>query len=199
MRNLKDLQIKRGDIYYVDFGETKGSEQGGIRPCVIIQNDIGNKFSPTVIVNCITSQIAKAKLPTHVEISSKSGLKKDSIVLCEQVKTIDKTRLIKYIGRVDGAIMNKIDIANGVSIGLEKPKNNIIRIIENKLKQIEENEIVIANMTMNGFKNEEIISHFVKGREIGLKDLEVFCKENNIDYRRYYKPYNCRVESRLAV
>lgn len=199
MRNLKDLQIKRGDVYYVDFGETTGSEQGGIRPCIIIQNDIGNKFSPTVIVNCITSQMTKAKLPTHVEISSKFGLKKDSIVLCEQVKTIDKKRLIKYIGRVNEAIMSKIDLANGVSIGLEKPKSNVIRIIENKLKQIEENEIVIANMTMSGFKNEEIINHFIKGREIGLKDLEMFCKENNIDYRRYYKPYNCRVESRLAV
>ena len=99
--------VKRGDIFYADLSPVIGSEQGGIRPVIVIQNDVGNKYSPTVIVAAITSQINKAKLPTHVEISSEEyGLNKDSVVLLEQIRTVDKKRLKEKIG-----CMTKDDIA----------------------------------------------------------------------------------------
>ena len=112
--------VKRGDIFYADLSPVVGSEQGGIRPVIIIQNDIGNKYSPTVIVAAITSQINKAKLPTHVEISSEEyGLNKDSVVLLEQIRTLDKRRLKEKIGHMTDNDMGKVDNALKVSIGLE--------------------------------------------------------------------------------
>ena len=115
------MQIRRGDMYYADLSPVVGSEQGGIRPVVIIQNDMGNKYSPTVITAAITSKLEKTKLPTHIEITSQdAGLKVDSVVLAEQVRTIDKSRLKEKIGHIeDKALMNQIDGALGLSIGLE--------------------------------------------------------------------------------
>ena len=114
-----DSSIKRGDIYYADLSPVVGSEQGGVRPVLIVQNDIGNKHSPTVIAAAITSQINKARLPTHIELSAQSyGLSKDSVVLLEQIRTIDKKRLKERMGRVDDGVMNKIDDAIAVSFGL---------------------------------------------------------------------------------
>ena len=112
--------IKRGDMYYADLSPVVGSEQGGIRPVLIIQNDTGNKYSPTVIAAAITSQMNKTKLPTHIEIGSDGfGLKSDSVVLTEQIRTIDKSRLKEKIGHIDdNVIMNKINNALGVSFGL---------------------------------------------------------------------------------
>ena len=114
------MVIKRGDIFYADLRPVVGSEQGGIRPVLIIQNDIGNKHSPTVIAAAITSQTGKNKLPTHIEIGAQnSGLKADSIVLTEQIRTIDKSRLKEKIGHIDdGIVMDKINNALGVSFGL---------------------------------------------------------------------------------
>lgn len=114
------MVVKRGDMFYADLSPVVGSEQGGIRPVIIIQNDIGNKHSPTVIAAAITSQTGKAKLPTHIEIGSgDSGLKADSIVLTEQIRTIDKSRLKEKIGHInDDVVMNKINNALGVSFGL---------------------------------------------------------------------------------
>ena len=110
--------VKRGDIFYADLSPVIGSEQGGIRPVIIIQNDIGNKYSPTVIVAAITSQINKAKLPTHVEISSEEyGLNKDSVVLLEQVRTLDKKRLKEKIGHMTDNDMENVDKALLISIG----------------------------------------------------------------------------------
>ena len=98
---MATMVVKRGDIFYADLSPVIGSEQGGIRPVIIIQNDIGNKYSPTVIVSAITSQINKAKLPTHVEISSvEYGLNRDSVVLLEQIRTLDKKRLKEKIGHI---------------------------------------------------------------------------------------------------
>ena len=95
--------VKRGDVFYADLSPVVGSEQGGVRPVLVVQNDIGNKYSPTIIVAAITSQINKAKLPTHVEISAPEyGLPRDSVVLMEQVRTIDKKRLREKIGRLNG-------------------------------------------------------------------------------------------------
>lgn len=111
--------VKRGDIFYADLSPVIGSEQGGIRPVLVIQNDVGNKYSPTIIIAAITSQINKAKLPTHVEIQGQEyGLPKDSVVLLEQVRTIDKKRLREKIGRFDNNMMLYVDDALKISIGL---------------------------------------------------------------------------------
>ena len=111
--------IKRGDIYYADLSPVIGSEQGGVRPVLIIQNDIGNKFSPTVIAAAITSQVNKTKLPTHIELDSDHvGLSKDSVVLLEQVRTIDKRRLKEKMGHLDNGVMNQVNNALNISFGL---------------------------------------------------------------------------------
>lgn len=111
--------VKRGDLYYADLSPVIGSEQGGVRPVIVIQNDIGNRYSPTIIVAAVTSQINKAKLPTHIEIEAyRYGLTKDSVVLLEQVRTIDKKRLKEKIGRFDDEVMKKIDEALKTSLGL---------------------------------------------------------------------------------
>ena len=114
------MQIKRGDMFYADLSPVVGSEQGGIRPVLIIQNDLGNKYSPTVIAAAITSQTCKNKLPTHIEInSSLCGLKSNSVVLAEQIRTIDKSRLKERIGHIDDEkIINQGNNALGVSFGL---------------------------------------------------------------------------------
>ncbi len=114
MENL----IKRGEIYYADLSPVVGSEQGGVRPVLIIQNDVGNKFSPTVIVAAITSQLSKAKIPTHVELSAREyKLPKDSVVLLEQIRTIDKRRLKEKISALDNQKMRAINLAILVSLG----------------------------------------------------------------------------------
>ena len=111
--------VKRGDIYYADLSPVVGSEQGGMRPVLIVQNDTGNKHSPTVIAAAITSQIGKARLPTHIELEARSfGLTRDSVVLLEQIRTIDKRRLRERMGRVNEELMNKVDDAIAVSFGL---------------------------------------------------------------------------------
>lgn len=113
--------VKRGDIYYADLSPVIGSEQGGIRPVIIIQNDIGNKYSPTIIVAAITSQINKAKLPTHVEISSEEyGLSRDSVVLLEQIRTIDKRRLKEKIGHMSDEDIKKVNSALYISLGIKE-------------------------------------------------------------------------------
>jgi len=111
--------VKRGDIFYADLSPVVGSEQGGIRPVLVIQNDIGNKYSPTIICAAITSQINKAKLPTHIEVkSSDEKLVKRSVVLLEQIRTIDKERLREKIGRLDNSDMEKVGQAILISFGL---------------------------------------------------------------------------------
>ncbi len=113
------MSIKRGDIYYADLSPVVGSEQGGVRPVLIVQNDVGNRYSPTVIAAAITSQHDKASLPTHIKVNAvSSGLAKDSIVLLEQVRTIDKKRLKEKMGTLDNRSMGEIDMALSVSFGL---------------------------------------------------------------------------------
>ena len=113
--------IRRGDVYYADLRPVVGSEQGGVRPVLIIQNDVGNKHSPTVICAAITSRMNKAKLPTHVEISSvEYGLNRDSVVLLEQIRTLDKKRLKEKIGHMTDVDMKKVDKALLISLNLDK-------------------------------------------------------------------------------
>lgn len=110
--------IKRGELYYADLSPVVGSEQGGVRPVLILQNDVGNKYSPTVIVAAITSQINKAKLPTHIELSAKEYyLPKDSVILLEQIRTIDKTRLQQKLGQLTDELMQKVNEAMLISLG----------------------------------------------------------------------------------
>ena len=114
-----DTNVKRGDIFYADLSPVVGSEQGGTRPVLIVQNDTGNRHSPTVIAAAITSQTGKARLPTHINLTgSNYGLSKDSVVLLEQIRTIDKRRLREHMGRLDDALMNQVDNAIAVSFGL---------------------------------------------------------------------------------
>jgi len=114
-----DMSVRRGDIYFADLSPVVGSEQGGIRPVLIVQNNVGNRHSPTVIAAAITSQINKARLPTHIELSGQSfGLTRDSVVLLEQIRTIDKRRLLERMGKLDEGVMNRVDEALAVSFGL---------------------------------------------------------------------------------
>lgn len=119
LRSVNDVVVKRGDIFYGDLSPVIGSEQGGVRPVLVVQNDIGNKYSPTVIVAAITSQINKAKLPTHIELTADSyGITKDSVILMEQIRTIDKKRLKEKIGHLSDELMQQVDMALQVSFGL---------------------------------------------------------------------------------
>ena len=114
-------RVKRGEIYYADLSPVVGSEQGGVRPVLIVQNNVGNKYSPTVIAAAITSQINKAKMPTHIEINAEDyGLTKDSVILLEQVRTIDKKRLRERIGHLNEGLMDKVNDAIEISFGLEE-------------------------------------------------------------------------------
>ena len=112
------MKVKRGDIFYADLSPVVGSEQGGVRPVLVVQNDIGNKYSPTVIIAAITSQMNKVKLPTHVEVSAEFGLPKNSVVLLEQIRTIDKKRLREKVGFTDEFFMKKVDEALLKSLGV---------------------------------------------------------------------------------
>ena len=119
--------IKRGEIYYADLSPVVGSEQGGIRPILIVQNDTGNKYSPTIIAAAITSKINKAKLPTHIELSANEyGLIKDSVILLEQIRTLDKKRLKERIGELSPVTMSKVNTALLISLGVgEYPSANL--------------------------------------------------------------------------
>ena len=113
------MNIRRGDIYYADLSPVVGSEQGGLRPVLIVQNDIGNRYSPTVIAAAITSRMTKAKLPTHIDVTGNDvGLAKDSVILLEQIRTIDKTRLKEKMGHLSDTVMTDVNNAISVSFGL---------------------------------------------------------------------------------
>lgn len=115
-----EQNVRRGDIFYADLSPVIGSEQGGVRPVLIVQNDTGNRHSPTVIAAAITSQIGKARLPTHISLAAlKCGLPKDSVILLEQVRTLDKKRLREHMGRLDEGMMQQVNSAIAVSFGLD--------------------------------------------------------------------------------
>ncbi|MGF7184279.1 mRNA interferase MazF [Desulfitispora alkaliphila] len=113
------MLIKRGDVFYAQLNPVVGSEQGGLRPVLIVQNNIGNQYSPTTIVSAITSQISKAKLPTHIELKAhESGLEKDSVILTEQIRTIDKSRLTEKITTLNEETIKRVDKALEISLGV---------------------------------------------------------------------------------
>lgn len=115
------MTIKRGELYYADLSPVVGSEQGGVRPVLVVQNDVGNKYSPTIIAAAVTSKINKAKLPTHIELPlGDFGLQKDSVILLEQIRTLDKRRLKERIGELPEVTMSKVDKAILISLGFVK-------------------------------------------------------------------------------
>lgn len=121
------MNIKRGDIYYADLSPVVGSEQGGLRPVLIIQNDMGNRYSPTVIAAAITSRMSKNKLPTHIDVyAERVGLQKDSVILLEQVRTIDKRRLKEKMGHLDDEVMDRVNTAIVISFGLGDSREDAI-------------------------------------------------------------------------
>ena len=123
------MNIKRGDIYYADLSPVVGSEQGGLRPVLIVQNDVGNRYSPTVIAAAITSRMGKTRLPTHIDIyASEVGLAKDSVILLEQVRTLDKRRLREKMGHLDNGVMERVNTAISVSLGLIPESERAARV-----------------------------------------------------------------------
>ena len=124
--------IKRGELYYADLSPVIGSEQGGVRPVLVVQNDVGNKYSPTVIAAAVTSKLTKARLPTHIELSARTyGLVKDSVVLLEQIRTIDKRRLKERIGLLSPQVMARVDDALLISLGFSSAPNiNPVRLVK---------------------------------------------------------------------
>ena len=188
-------QYKRGNVYWVDFGITDGSEQGGVRPAVIIQNDIGNKYSPTVIVCPISSEIKKKELPTHVYLSEYKmyGLTKPSQVITEQIRTIDKTKVGDHIGYIDETAMLKVNKALEVSVQIGK--GNIVyepREIKSIKIKVEKIKILDSFLVESFFtgkeRNMKAIEELIQEREDRLKDLERFAGNYNIDYKKYYNP-----------
>ena len=177
----------RGQVYYADLGEVnekeRNSEQRGIRPVMIIQNDIGNKYSPTVIVAAISSKIFKKKLPTQVLLDSDYiGLSQESFIMLEQVRTLDKSKLLGYIGKVSESDMDKIDLAALVSLEL---KDKVI--IEEKARDIEQLDNVLYVAIKTGVQSPEFIENFKRERAMAIQDLENYCAKRGLDYRSYYK------------
>ena len=121
----KVMNVKRGEWYYADLSPVVGSEQGGIRPVLVVQNDVGNKYSPTIIAAAVTSKINKAKLPTHIELPSAYGLAKDSVILLEQIRTLDKRRLKERIGELPPATMVRVNRAILISLGFPVNSENV--------------------------------------------------------------------------
>ena len=138
------MNIKRGDIFYADLSPVVGSEQGGLRPVLIVQNDVGNKYSPTVIAAAITSQMTKTRLPTHIDVYAENfGLSRDSVILLEQIRTIDKRRLREKMGHIDDGLMQKVNDAISVSFGLGATSQTDVDDATTASSEIESGEVII--------------------------------------------------------
>lgn len=191
----QNINIVRGGIYYANVDGNIGSEQGGIRPVVVIQNQVGNVHSPTTIVAMLTSQQSKAKLPTHVEIKG-CGLEKDSVVLLEQVRTLDKIRIISFVGNVDELTMKKIDKARDISMGELKRKQPIDYLSKWAKKEIMtalENVYLYEDALRNARQdNISFRTVCLKEIEMYMNDFKYLCDKNKINYKELYKDYKAR-------
>ncbi len=191
--NVKKF-IRRGDIVLCDLGVGEGSEQNGIRPCVVIQNDLGNKYSPTIIIATITSSTTKAKLPTHIEVDEKCGLDKKSVILCEQLRTIDKSRVIKYIGSVTRFIREKINDALITSLEIFKAGELKVR---DKVTMLKTKESMILELINEGVA-EKFIYRIVEQYKEELAELKDICEKNRLYFDNYYKA-NYDMEKLLGI
>ena len=181
-----DKIVKRGQIYWVDFGTDNiiGSEQRNKRPAIVISNDLGNKYSPVVSIAIITSQLTKAKLPTHIEIETtkENGLTKKSIILTEQIKTIDKQRLIDCIGYVNSYDMLKVDKAIEISLGLQKIPNKVEQqalFLSEEIKKIDNAIEVVSSMGNS-------VSKLTQKRALLIGKLSNYCLNNKLLFEQYY-------------
>lgn len=185
-------EVKRGDIFFAEL-DGKGSEQEGIRPVIILQNDIGNKYSPTTIVAVGTTQIDnKAKLPTHVEVYG-YGLPKKTKFMLEQIRTIDKLRLKQRVGNLDEFMMIKIDRAKEISLSNKKTEEQ--KVIDYKVKYIRGLDNLIELWISSGKSIEDIVE-FTTERSSKIKELERFCNNLNLNYKDYYIPESINKISR---
>ena len=190
---METRNILRGQIYWCDFGSEKiQGVQSGIRPAIILSNNVGNKFSPTIIVSAITSRIEKSnKVPTHLRINN-CGLKTESVDLLEHVYTINKNKLGNYIGCIDEVNLKRIDKIIGVSMGevrpIDKLKNDLREEIERQLKDIYAYEDVIRTT-----KNNIIVNELLKERESLLIELDKYCSDNGYEYKMFYEDYKTRI------
>lgn len=177
------VEFKRGDIYYADFGVGVGSEQGGIRPVVIVQNNVGNKYSPTLIVAPLTSKLTKTKLPTHVMIrASESGLAKDSIALTEQIRVIDKIRIKEYITSLTGITLARLNEALEISLGLSTEVEKKAEQLTSEIKVLD----VLISKCITILNTIKPIEQELKTREHKLYELESYCKNNKLNINNYY-------------
>ena len=190
---METRNILRGQIYWCDFGSEKiQGVQSGIRPAIILSNNVGNKFSPTIIVSAITSRIEKSnKVPTHLRINN-CGLKTESVVLLEQVYTINKNKLGNYIGCIDEVNLKRINKIIDISMkeikNIDKIANNLREEIERQLKDIYAYEDVIRTT-----KNNIIVNELLKERESLLIELDKYCSDNGYEYKMFYEDYKTRI------
>lgn len=183
-------RILRGDVFYANLGsDGVGSEQNGRRPVLITSNDLCNKFSPTVTIVVITSKISKKKLPTQVIINQEeySFLLSDSMVTCEQIRTIDKSRISTYLGRLDEETMEEVDRAIEIQNGLAKVEPKEVKFTKAKVDRIKGLDDLIQ-MWMEKGRDLSEISDFMSERELRIKELERYCNSCGLNYREYYKP-----------
>lgn len=204
---MNRIEIKRGMVFLLDMKDMGGigSEQkesttgSNLRPCVIIQNNVGNKFSPCTIVALATSKINKAKLPTHVLLNKELGIEKDSVLMLEQIKTVDTRRLKHFCCMLPPDKMKELNKALEVSVEVgeagEMLKGREIKIIKEKVTVIEELDIVIKSW-LHKNKPVELIYEFIEERKARLEELKQFCEKNHIDYNIYY---NDEIMSKKAV
>lgn len=200
-----DRNYYRGEIYYSNMGNHNGSVQGGVRPVIIVQNDIGNRYSPTVIVATISTQLHKSKLPTHVILNhAEAGLKKPSFAMLEQIRTINKSDLGSFVGKVNDEDMEKINKASGITLGLEETKSKYEQMVEEnrekilkeakrKARLVNETEIGISFLQKRGYATGNDLGKELREREMYLKDLINYCNKNSIDYREVYTMYTSAV------
>lgn len=190
--NNVSRMIKRGDILWINFGKENvvGSEQSKeLRPAIVISNDTGNKFSPIIIVALITGQLSKAKLPVHVEISSSCGLPKDSLILCEQIKSVDKQRIDSFVCHVDKTILDKVDKAIEISLSTGESKYYTMRreeqIAHTKAQMIHSVDTVLKELIREN-ESETMINKYLSKRTNRINELESYCVNNGIDYTDFY-------------
>lgn len=184
--------IKRGDILWVNFGKENviGSEQSKeLRPAIVIQNNIGNKFSPVVIVALITSKLGKRVLPTHVSIGTECGLETESIILGEQIKSIDKRRIISYVGKATQSIMDRVDRAIEISVSVGGAKYTTMsreeQLANIKAQQIHSVDNVLKELIQEN-ESLKLIEKYTTKRMNRINELEAYCKLNKLDYTRFY-------------
>jgi mRNA interferase MazF len=198
--NSETKKPQRREIWMVNFGQRKGSLQSGIRPCIISSNPVNNQFASIRNVFPITSKINK-KLPVHVELDESCGLQEKSLVLTEQITTIDiRYDLLYYVGTVDDEIMERVDKAKNIQLGDLKPKTALERLDKTAQNMINEKleDIRSVERTISNIKRETLIKHLMDEREAYLLSLQRICNKYGLDYKDYYVMYR-KEEERIVV